>query len=183
MFDEPGGIGAAGGKLYIADTNNHAIRVADLKTGNVETLDIKGLEDRQENILPPFKGDILELSEQSVAPGAGHLEFSLTFPDGFKLNEEAPSSIVVGSSAKKIIRFEGESAFARERPVFPLSIPFEAEEGVATLRMRLVLYSCEIRKEGLCFPKEVQMILPVKVREGQGSHQLSVSYTIPNPFE
>jgi sugar lactone lactonase YvrE len=29
-FNEPGGISAVGGKLYIADTNNHAIRVVDL---------------------------------------------------------------------------------------------------------------------------------------------------------
>ncbi|KPK85107.1 MAG: alkyl hydroperoxide reductase [Phycisphaerae bacterium SM23_33] len=42
-FDEPGGISAAGGKLYVADTNNHVIRVADLNTRRVETLHIKGL--------------------------------------------------------------------------------------------------------------------------------------------
>ena len=29
-FNEPGGISAAGGKLYVADTNNHAIRVVEL---------------------------------------------------------------------------------------------------------------------------------------------------------
>lgn len=42
QFYEPGGLSAAGGKLYIADTNNHAIRVADLQTAQVATLDIKG---------------------------------------------------------------------------------------------------------------------------------------------
>jgi thiol-disulfide isomerase/thioredoxin len=29
-FNEPGGISAAGGKLYVADTNNHAIRIVEL---------------------------------------------------------------------------------------------------------------------------------------------------------
>ena len=29
-FNEPAGISAAGGKLYVADTNNHLIRVVDL---------------------------------------------------------------------------------------------------------------------------------------------------------
>jgi hypothetical protein len=29
--------------LYIADTNNHAIRVADLPADEVRTLDLKGL--------------------------------------------------------------------------------------------------------------------------------------------
>lgn len=42
-FDEPAGISAAAGKLYVADTNNHAIRVIDLVSGKVSTLAINGL--------------------------------------------------------------------------------------------------------------------------------------------
>ena len=42
-FFEPGGVSVAHGKLYIADTNNHAIRVADLASGEVTTLEITGL--------------------------------------------------------------------------------------------------------------------------------------------
>ena len=42
-FDEPGGVSAAGGRLYIADTNNHAIRVLDLETEQVDTLELTGL--------------------------------------------------------------------------------------------------------------------------------------------
>jgi thiol-disulfide isomerase/thioredoxin len=38
-FNEPAGLSAAAGKLYVADTNNHAIRVIDLRRGNaVSTL-------------------------------------------------------------------------------------------------------------------------------------------------
>ena len=39
-FHEPSGVSAAGGKLYVADTNNHAVRVADLQTGDVTTLEL-----------------------------------------------------------------------------------------------------------------------------------------------
>ena len=42
-FFEPGGLSVAHGKLFIADTNNHAIRVANLGTGAVTTLEITGL--------------------------------------------------------------------------------------------------------------------------------------------
>jgi DNA-binding beta-propeller fold protein YncE/thiol-disulfide isomerase/thioredoxin len=43
-FDEPGGISAAAGKLYVADTNNHAIRVVELSPSyQVSTLTLKGL--------------------------------------------------------------------------------------------------------------------------------------------
>lgn len=37
-FYEPGGVSAGDGVLYVADTNNHAVRVADLATGWVTTL-------------------------------------------------------------------------------------------------------------------------------------------------
>ena len=43
QFHEPGGLSIAEGKLYIADTNNHALRVADLETKIVETLEIRGI--------------------------------------------------------------------------------------------------------------------------------------------
>ncbi len=39
-FHEPAGLSVATGRLYIADTNNHRVRVADLVTGEVETLTI-----------------------------------------------------------------------------------------------------------------------------------------------
>jgi len=44
-FDEPAGISAAAGRLYVADTNSHAIRVIDLQAdARVSTLTIVGLK-------------------------------------------------------------------------------------------------------------------------------------------
>jgi len=42
QFYEPGGLSAARGKLYVADTNNSVIRVIDLSTANVTTLKLTG---------------------------------------------------------------------------------------------------------------------------------------------
>ena len=38
-----GGHNVAGGRLYIADTNNHVVRVADLESGPVGTLELRGV--------------------------------------------------------------------------------------------------------------------------------------------
>ena len=43
-FREPGGISVVAGHIYVADTNNHAIRVAALGTLEISTLEIKGLK-------------------------------------------------------------------------------------------------------------------------------------------
>ena len=40
QLSEPGGLSLAGGRLYVADTNNHAARVCDLQSGEVSTLGI-----------------------------------------------------------------------------------------------------------------------------------------------
>ncbi|MBI4221859.1 MAG: redoxin domain-containing protein, partial [Planctomycetes bacterium] len=58
-FYEPGGLSFANNKLYIADTNNHAIRVVDIKTKEVSTLQIKGLKtevskDMSQSAIPSF---------------------------------------------------------------------------------------------------------------------------------
>lgn len=42
-FDEPSGLSYAAGRLYIADTNNHAVRVLDMAAGDVSTLALPGL--------------------------------------------------------------------------------------------------------------------------------------------
>ena len=42
-FSEPSGLSIANGKMYIADTNNHAIRVADMESCEVATLELTGL--------------------------------------------------------------------------------------------------------------------------------------------
>ena len=39
-FWEPSGLSLAGGRLYVADTNNHAVRLVNLDVGTVRTLEI-----------------------------------------------------------------------------------------------------------------------------------------------
>lgn len=43
QFDQPGGLSVAGGSLFVADTNNHRVRRADLSALRVETMELRGL--------------------------------------------------------------------------------------------------------------------------------------------
>lgn len=43
QFHEPGGVSVAGQTLFVADTNNHAVRAIDLRSFSVSTLTLEGL--------------------------------------------------------------------------------------------------------------------------------------------
>ncbi len=131
MFDEPGGLSVAHGKLYIADTNNHAIRVADLKSRRVETLQLKGLEKlRPRAKVQRFAGQTIEVPEQSVEPGEAALTLQLELPAGFKLNPRAPSAVTVEAGT-------GEQTF--RNPKFPLTVPVKISEGDGVVKEDFVL--------------------------------------------
>lgn len=57
LFDEPAGVSIANGKAYVADTNANRIRVVDLATKAVTTLELKGLKPppQQKEWQPPVK--------------------------------------------------------------------------------------------------------------------------------
>ncbi|MDP9353324.1 MAG: alkyl hydroperoxide reductase [Chloroflexota bacterium] len=42
-FHEPGGLTVVNDTLYVADTNNHTVRVVQIETGDVTTLELRGL--------------------------------------------------------------------------------------------------------------------------------------------
>ncbi|HEV8487995.1 MAG TPA: thioredoxin-like domain-containing protein [Blastocatellia bacterium] len=167
-FDEPGGLSVAHGKLYIADTNNHSIRVADLKSRRVETLQLKGLEKlRPRAKVQRFAGQTIEVPEQSVEPGEASLTLQLQLPPGFKLNPQAPSAVTVEAGG-------GEQTF--RNPKFPLTVPVKISEGEAVVKADFVLYYCETEKESLCYFKEARLSLAVKAMKGASNHGLSATY-------
>jgi thiol-disulfide isomerase/thioredoxin len=68
-FDEPAGISYAAGKLYIADTNNHRIRVVDLENNNqTGTLEIRGLAPPRVPPEPELPASAAETETQSEEP-------------------------------------------------------------------------------------------------------------------
>lgn len=92
-FDEPGGLSLAGETLYIADTNNHAIRKADLKSRAVCTLALEGVTKPTPPLRAPTfpNAEVVELETVQVAPGDSFtLDVAIELPEGYKLNPDAP---------------------------------------------------------------------------------------------
>jgi thiol-disulfide isomerase/thioredoxin len=177
-FDEPGGVSVAFGKLYIADTNNHLIRVADLKTRRVETLRIDRLEKLRPRKARKFLGETIELGQQSIEPGDGSITLQLELPAGYKLNKLAPTSVTITTSSGQVVSLASGAAQSFANPNFPLIVPIAAREGETSIELGLVVYYCESAKDSLCYFKEARLSLPVKVSKGAGNNKLRAEYKL-----
>src|SRR6185503_547071 len=97
-FYEPAGLSIANGKLYVADTNNHAIRMVDLKTKKTSTLNIRGLQPPALNAGTEStstesgpNAEEIKLAPQSLrADSRGALVVQVQLPEGYHLNPAAP---------------------------------------------------------------------------------------------
>ncbi len=181
-FDEPGGISAGpDGRLYIADTNNHLVRVIDLAEERVSTLAIRDLDrllsgaaretdksTEAAELLPPA----------TVSPGEGSVVLDILFSEEMKLN-------AAGGVRLELVAVEGGIAEDRESTVagdrLPLRLPvsWRAGEGALLLDTRFVY--CDKSNEGLCYFGQRRLRLPVRVRDEGGGRDVRASYTVGHP--
>ncbi|MDT4968522.1 MAG: hypothetical protein QOJ64_3259 [Acidobacteriota bacterium] len=189
-FYEPGGLTIAGGKLFVADTNNHAIRVIDLKTKAVATLKIKGLQppasvqpEADATVAAPNSEEITLTGQSLLAKSEGSLLVDVTLPAGYHLNssapqrfsisvDEGPQHLMLGADPKT-----GMPAW-RDKTLnntwkdlrLPLRIPLRTGDlGKAALRIQLTLYYCREDNTGTCKIKTLIWRAPVEVSNVAGT--------------
>jgi DNA-binding beta-propeller fold protein YncE len=179
---EPGGLSVANNKLYVADTNNHAVRVFDLKTKEISTLRIKGLEPPADlATVPATDSDTVPNSEEVIlasqllrASQDGTVVVQVDLPAGYHLNPMAPQRYrvsiesggqqiaLVSSSITKASRYEVKQTSKNLQ--LPLRIPFRTHEvGKAELRVQLTLFYCREDNTGTCRIKTLVWRAPVEV--------------------
>ncbi len=94
QFDEPGGLSYADGKLYVADTNNHAIRVIDLAAGVVSTVAFPNVERLITNPLVTVvggnaaQGEVVALAARTLPPGGAAATTGCGPPEGWEGNAQ-----------------------------------------------------------------------------------------------
>jgi DNA-binding beta-propeller fold protein YncE len=171
QFYEPGGLSAAAGQLYVADTNNHRVRVVDLHTLVVTTLPLRGLTP-PENVASAPSGEddlteVLRLSEQSLpASMRTAIRIDLHAPAGWQINASAPGLLAV------TVKGRGASvpdAYVKKilRPMPPeLEVPLQMAqaETVALLRVDLNFVLCRKVNQAVCVPRQIAWEVPVRSR-------------------
>ena len=171
-FSEPAGLSSANGKLYIADTNNHRICVADLKTAMVSVLNIKGLK-------PPKPQKLVDaglvtakkampVKLQSVVSGDSvRFEITLSIPEGYKLNKLAPLVYKLKADGQQDLiaanQFTGRHKASAEGTTAIVTIPLAKNAGKATLELALSYGYCRDGIGGLCKIKTVRWLVPLEV--------------------
>lgn len=185
-FDEPGGLSYADGRLYVADTNNHVIRVVDLANGVVESIRFPNPEALQAGrdqvvLAAPFYGDEVQLETQQVQPGAGQAELTIALPEGYKLNTIAESLVEWRPDGQVIQADDAGLAQVVTDIDTPLVLELAFAEGSGTLNVELTVYYCEAVNESLCFVDRVRLNLPVAVDAQAGGSSLSVVHDVIPP--
>jgi thiol-disulfide isomerase/thioredoxin len=184
-FYEPAGLSIAVGKLYIADTNNMAVRVVDLKTKEVSTLKLKGLqppaspssETAQNSATAPIVEEIKLAPQRLRANNEGALVVDVGLPYGYHLNssapqrysfsvEEGPQYLMIGADPRTGISAPRDKTLTNSWKDLrlPLRIPLRTgAAGKAELRVQLTLYYCREDNTGTCQIKTLVWRAPVEV--------------------
>lgn len=177
-FYEPAGLSVADGKLFVADTNNQAIRVVDLKTKQVSTLKIEGLsspiemKESGENL--PNSKEITTEAQTISANTQSSLVFNIKLPEGFHLNKDAPQRYEISLAKGQNIKIlNPKQKFTR----LPIVIPFStAQKGPATLRAKVSVYYCREDNTGTCQIKTLVWKIPVQVApDKKASNKIEIS--------
>ncbi len=168
-FYEPGGLAVDGDTMYVADTNNHVVRIVDLPSGSTTTLVLKGIE----AFTPPpedadYRGTIVTIPPIEIGPGSAAIVIDVTLPTGYEINDEAPSSAtfaVVGDA----IALPDEGAVDLTGVTFPRRIPIDVSAGSAGLTADLTLVYCRADATALCFIEQVRFDVAVSAVATGGS--------------
>ncbi|XP_043841386.1 NHL repeat-containing protein 2 [Dromiciops gliroides] len=180
-FNEPGGlcIGEDGNLLYIADTNNHQIKVMDLETKNISVLSIISSEtavvdgpflEKQETIkLPklPKSSPNIKLLPLTVSPGQ-NLQFilRLDLPSEAKLTEGAPSFWFLTAEGNEWLLEgqtpSGEIRSLSKQPVISLKIPCSCLSFEVVVSICVCLYYCSADSSA-CMMKGILFSQPLQI--------------------
>jgi DNA-binding beta-propeller fold protein YncE len=181
-FYEPGGLTIANGKLYVADTNNHAIRVIDLKTKQASTLRLNGLTPPAKNMQALESADGPNAEEtkaaaQNIVAGAdGFIDVDVQLPPGYHLNPLAPQRYKVSVDGPAIKIDEKNASRSSKDLKLPIRIPFSssATAGSANVRVQATLFYCREDNTGTCRIKTLIWQVPVSVANAGSNRELKL---------
>jgi thiol-disulfide isomerase/thioredoxin len=186
QFAEPGGLSFAAGRLYIADTNNQAVKIADTLGQSVQPLEIEGLSPP-----PTHEPAADEFAAKGTAPAALptarmaagdtlRFDFSFKLPAGYKLNKEAPITCRLRTAEPTELIAKSQlskrhSVTQEEGGKASVSIPVAHKSGRALLEVALSFTYCRDGVGGLCKLGTARWTVPVEVATTGGAESIPLT--------
>ncbi len=171
QFSEPSGfaLGPQAKRLFVADTNNHAIRVVDLESLDVGTLNLTGVPEASEPIAPrslrladlPGTPTVRTKPLRLVEGQSGTLTLSLKLPAGHHYTDDAGSRWqVIADEQSPVAIDEAKAAGAlKENDTFNIPVKLKDDANGGLLRVEAIAYFCE--EDGPCRISGVLFEVPI----------------------
>jgi thiol-disulfide isomerase/thioredoxin len=186
-FYQPGGLSVAYPHLYVADTNNHKIKVVDLKESTVQTLALDGLKSPAPPPRAPSFPNALALNVPAVKVGPGEaitLDVTLPLEKNVKVNAGAPMPYLIETPGKTGLLSDRIPATGGKvsppSPSFTIAVPLArpAAAGDAfDLKLSLAAFVCN-EGSNVCMIKSYVWTVPVSVAEN-GDTRIALTGNVP----
>jgi len=173
-FYEPSDLSASDGKLFVADTDNHQIRVVDLRTHEVKTMAIQ-----ESNVAKPSNGDqkqalpvaqSIQEKVQNVAASGFILHVGIQIPKTQEFTPAAPFHYLLlgNNDAFDFPGLNEIQSLSNPLRTFEIPVKLKAGEGRYQLRLQLQYFYCDKTPSGTCKMRTVEHLIPIDVhRTGQ----------------
>ncbi len=182
-FYQPGGVSATADAVYVADTNNHAIRKIDLKTETVTTIKLDGLGPPRVAPRAPVFPNAQEITAEAVKIQPSKslaIKVSVPLPSGFHVNEAVAMPVAVETpGASGILASDWPIEGRKLKPpsdTFAIEVPLAATPRPGEsfkLKVSTSLFVCA-EKSNLCMIKSVIWNVPVTVVESGGAAAITL---------
>ncbi|MEY4568018.1 MAG: hypothetical protein RLY14_2988 [Planctomycetota bacterium] len=182
QLDEPSGLSLFNNQLYIADTNNHLIRIYDIDTSKLTTLKIQGLtppkpKTRPEDLKIAEGAPRKKLTAQSINATESIIDIEVQFdlPEGWKLNSLADFPITLIQS--------GEAKLNRKIAVKVKENKLEFQTELSALekqnlQLAIGFYYCQADDSGLCLADTIVLEVPIERKSDSANKLIKLGYTI-----
>ncbi|SCA63121.1 NHL repeat-containing protein 2 [Chlamydiales bacterium SCGC AG-110-P3] len=184
MFSEPSGLTMHpdGDKVYIADTNNHEIRLLKFSTKEVSTIAVKNVPEPKKAtgnasiVNAEFASKIKGTAANAKAKEQGTLIFRIKLPENTKLNTAAPSRWQLRRSPEMPIVVSSDQCEGPLTASAEIRVPYTAVGNEGSVEIEAIIFYCQ--KEHACLMEEIVATIPFKKGIG-GNTETVIEYKVP----
>tara|TARA_Y100001970_G_scaffold129362_2_gene159555 strand:- start:4549 stop:6666 length:2118 start_codon:yes stop_codon:yes gene_type:complete len=179
---EPSGLSAAGSLIYIADTNNHQIRILDTQTAQLTTLE---LSNQQAAILldRTAADEKVTFPQITVPRGRVQVVVDLLLPPGYEFNQDGTSVLELDIKNGDLSRVVGRSSYQAQGPEMPqvFELLIEEEQNLRVEANATIFY-CPAQNATFCLLRQIDIEVPLVVSDS-GQEKITISHLLPNAEE